>query len=147
MARSRCRPGNHQRCADCQHRLRRRQKRYQQEAGAEIGLPVSEDQAIKWLTINPAWALGLDDKIGSLEAGKNAEAVAKYEEALRISPDNKQANEGIKQARRAAVRAKLKDADDALSAAQYATALKEHYAADAQEEHGRRFHNRSRRSI
>jgi imidazolonepropionase-like amidohydrolase len=45
------------------------------EAGAEIGLPVSEDHAIQWLTINPAWALGLDDKIGSLEAGKNADVV------------------------------------------------------------------------
>ena len=44
-------------------------------AGAEIGLPVSEEQAIKWLTINPAWALGLDEKIGSLEAGKNADVV------------------------------------------------------------------------
>ena len=44
-------------------------------AGAEIGLPVAEDQAIKWLTINPAWALGLDDKIGSLETGKNADVV------------------------------------------------------------------------
>jgi imidazolonepropionase-like amidohydrolase len=44
-------------------------------AGAEIGLPISEDQAIKWLTINPAWALGLDDKIGSLETGKNADVV------------------------------------------------------------------------
>jgi imidazolonepropionase-like amidohydrolase len=44
-------------------------------AGAEIGLPVTEDQAIKWLTINPAWALGLDDKIGSLEAGKDADVV------------------------------------------------------------------------
>jgi len=45
------------------------------EAGAEIGLPVSEDEAIKWLTINPAWALDLDDKIGSLEQGKNADVV------------------------------------------------------------------------
>ncbi len=45
------------------------------EAGAEIGIAVSEDQAIKWMTINPAWALGLDDKIGSLEAGKNADVV------------------------------------------------------------------------
>jgi imidazolonepropionase-like amidohydrolase len=44
-------------------------------AGAEIGLPVSEEQAIKWLTINPAWALGLDDRIGSLEVGKNADVV------------------------------------------------------------------------
>lgn len=44
-------------------------------AGAEIGMPVSEDHAIMWMTINPAWALGLDDKIGSLEAGKNADVV------------------------------------------------------------------------
>ena len=44
-------------------------------AGAEIGIPVSDEQAIKWMTINPAWALGLDDKIGSLEAGKNADVV------------------------------------------------------------------------
>jgi imidazolonepropionase-like amidohydrolase len=44
-------------------------------AGAEIGIPVSEEQAIKWLTINPAWALGLEDKIGSLESGKNADVV------------------------------------------------------------------------
>jgi imidazolonepropionase-like amidohydrolase len=44
-------------------------------AGAEIGLPVSEETAIKWLTINPAWALGLDDKIGSLEPGKNADVI------------------------------------------------------------------------
>jgi imidazolonepropionase-like amidohydrolase len=44
-------------------------------AGAEIGIPVTADQAIKWLTLNPAWALGLDDRIGSLEAGKNADVV------------------------------------------------------------------------
>ncbi len=33
------------------------------------------DQAIRWLTINPGWALGLDDKIGSIEVGKNADVV------------------------------------------------------------------------
>ena len=45
------------------------------EAGVEAGIPVTEDIAIKWVTINPAWALGLEDKIGSLEVGKNADVV------------------------------------------------------------------------
>jgi imidazolonepropionase-like amidohydrolase len=44
-------------------------------AGHRFGIDVSEDQAIKWNTINPAWALGLDDKIGSIEVGKNADVV------------------------------------------------------------------------
>jgi imidazolonepropionase-like amidohydrolase len=44
-------------------------------AGNASGVSVSEDDAIKWLTINPAWALGLDDRIGSLEVGKNADLV------------------------------------------------------------------------
>ena len=43
--------------------------------GNRIGVPVTEDQAIKWLTINPAWALGLDDRIGSIEVGKAADVV------------------------------------------------------------------------
>ena len=42
----------------------------------QFDLPMrSEEQAVKWMTINPAWALGLDDRIGSLEAGKNADVV------------------------------------------------------------------------
>src|ERR1043166_1664616 len=44
-------------------------------AGRAAGINVTEDQAIKWLTINPAWALALDDKIGSIEVGKNADVV------------------------------------------------------------------------
>jgi len=43
--------------------------------GNRIGLPVSEDEAVKWMTINPAWALGLQDRIGSIEVGKNADVV------------------------------------------------------------------------
>ena len=43
--------------------------------GNRIGVPVSEDDAIKWLTINAAWALGIDDRTGSLQTGKNADVV------------------------------------------------------------------------
>ena len=45
------------------------------QAGRVAGIPVSEDEAVRWLTINPAWALGLDDRIGSLVVGKNADVV------------------------------------------------------------------------
>ncbi|MEA2719199.1 MAG: hypothetical protein QOJ39_1063 [Candidatus Eremiobacteraeota bacterium] len=44
-------------------------------AAKRIGLPVTEDVAVKWMTINAARALGLDDRIGSLEVGKNADVV------------------------------------------------------------------------
>ena len=43
--------------------------------GNRIGVPVTAEDAIKWMTINPAWALGLDDKIGSIQNGKNADVV------------------------------------------------------------------------
>ncbi|MEX2110055.1 MAG: amidohydrolase [Gemmatimonadaceae bacterium] len=44
-------------------------------AGIAAGVPLTEEQVIKWVTINPAWALGLEDRIGSLEPGKNADLV------------------------------------------------------------------------
>lgn len=44
-------------------------------AAAALGIAVPETEAIKWITLNPAWALGLDDRIGSLEVGKNADVV------------------------------------------------------------------------
>jgi imidazolonepropionase-like amidohydrolase len=40
-----------------------------------LGINISDEDAIKWITINAAWALGLDDRIGSLEVGKNADVV------------------------------------------------------------------------
>jgi imidazolonepropionase-like amidohydrolase len=45
------------------------------EAGSEIGITIREDEAIKWITLNPAWAIGLEKQIGSLEKGKNADIV------------------------------------------------------------------------
>jgi imidazolonepropionase-like amidohydrolase len=40
-----------------------------------LGITVTEDEAIRWITANAAWALGLDDRIGTLEPGKNADVV------------------------------------------------------------------------
>lgn len=44
-------------------------------AGRAIGLTLSEDDAIKWITANAAWTLGLEDRIGTIEKGKNADLV------------------------------------------------------------------------
>src|SRR3954471_18231494 len=44
-------------------------------AGAEAGITISRADAVKWLTINPAKALGIDKVTGSLEPGKNADVV------------------------------------------------------------------------
>jgi imidazolonepropionase-like amidohydrolase len=34
---------------------------------------VSENEALKMITLNPAWQLGVDDRVGSIEAGKDAD--------------------------------------------------------------------------
>jgi imidazolonepropionase-like amidohydrolase len=44
-------------------------------AGIKAGYDVSEAQAWRWLAINPAKALGIDDRTGSLKAGKMADVV------------------------------------------------------------------------
>jgi imidazolonepropionase-like amidohydrolase len=45
------------------------------QAGLEAGLDVNRENAIEWITINPAKVLGLESEIGSLEAGKRADVV------------------------------------------------------------------------
>ncbi|WP_419826117.1 amidohydrolase family protein [Sphingomonas sp.] len=44
-------------------------------AGRRAGLSLPPEHVIQWLTLNPAKALGLQDRIGSLAIGKNADAV------------------------------------------------------------------------
>jgi imidazolonepropionase-like amidohydrolase len=39
------------------------------------GIEVSRDQALRWITANPAWVLGIDDVTGTLEPGKRADVV------------------------------------------------------------------------
>lgn len=42
-------------------------------AGRRAGLDIAPQDAIAWVTLNPARVLGLGDQIGSLEIGKNAD--------------------------------------------------------------------------
>jgi len=44
-------------------------------AAREMGMEISDDAAIRWITINPAKALGIDRLTGSLEPGKGGDVV------------------------------------------------------------------------
>jgi imidazolonepropionase-like amidohydrolase len=44
-------------------------------AGRQAGLQISDDEALRWITLNAAWALGIHDRVGSLEPGKQADVV------------------------------------------------------------------------
>ncbi|HRI67000.1 MAG TPA: amidohydrolase [Polyangium sp.] len=44
-------------------------------SGRKVGIPITDEDAIRWLTANPAWALGIDDRTGTLEVGKDADVV------------------------------------------------------------------------
>ena len=56
-------------------------QRLNQEAGKamadgnRIGLNITPEQAIQWITLNPAKAMGVGDRTGSLETGKMADVV------------------------------------------------------------------------
>ena len=45
------------------------------QAGRAAGIEVSENDALRWITYNAAWALGIHDRVGTLETGKNADVV------------------------------------------------------------------------
>jgi imidazolonepropionase-like amidohydrolase len=44
-------------------------------AGREAGVEITANEALRWITANPAWALGIQDEVGTLEKGKNADVV------------------------------------------------------------------------
>lgn len=44
-------------------------------AGRRAGHAIDDDQALQWITANPAWALGVEDRVGTLTAGKTADIV------------------------------------------------------------------------
>jgi imidazolonepropionase-like amidohydrolase len=44
-------------------------------SGRRAGVVLDEDDALRWITANPAWVLGIDEVTGTLEAGKRADVV------------------------------------------------------------------------
>ena len=44
-------------------------------SGRAAGLELTENDALRWITANPAWALGIDSEVGTLEAGRRADIV------------------------------------------------------------------------
>ncbi|HLK37668.1 MAG TPA: amidohydrolase [Polyangiaceae bacterium] len=44
-------------------------------AGLAAGVKLTEDDALRWITANPAWVLGIDGQVGTLETGKRADVV------------------------------------------------------------------------
>ena len=43
--------------------------------GRDGGIQITEDEALRWITLNPAWSLGVDKVTGSIEVGKQADVV------------------------------------------------------------------------
>jgi len=48
-------------------------RRLNQDAGKIIHYGVSEEDALKMITLNPAWIIGVEDRVGSLDVGKDAD--------------------------------------------------------------------------
>ena len=46
-----------------------------QASGKSAGIQITDEDAIRWITANPAWALGVDSRTGTLEPGKEADVV------------------------------------------------------------------------
>jgi len=44
-------------------------------AGRHAGIKITDNQALRWITANPAWVLGIDKVTGTLEVGKRADVV------------------------------------------------------------------------
>ena len=62
--------------------------------GQQAGIPITRDQALRWITANPAWVLGIDSIAGTLEPGKMADVVvwsgdpfSVYTKALQVYND------------------------------------------------------------
>jgi imidazolonepropionase-like amidohydrolase len=48
-------------------------RRLNQEAGKGMRYGLTEEEALKAITLNPAWIIGVDDRVGSIDVGKDAD--------------------------------------------------------------------------
>ncbi len=48
-------------------------RRLNQDAGKAIHYGLTEEEALKAITLNPAWIIGVDDRVGSIDVGKDAD--------------------------------------------------------------------------
>ncbi len=97
-------------------------------AGRRAGIQVSEDEALRWITLNPAWALGVDHETGSVEPGKMADLVvwdgnpfSVYSKAVQVYIDGKLVYDRINSNAQPRT-----DFDVGFRASDYTTATSEH---------------------
>lgn len=50
-------------------------RRLNQEAGKVMRTGATEEEALRMITMNPAWIIGVEDRVGSIDAGKDADIV------------------------------------------------------------------------
>jgi imidazolonepropionase-like amidohydrolase len=48
-------------------------RRLNQDAGKGMRYGLTEEEALKAITLNPAWIIGVDDRVGSIDVGKDAD--------------------------------------------------------------------------
>jgi imidazolonepropionase-like amidohydrolase len=53
-------------------------------SGLRAGLPLKREDALRWVTANPAWQLGIETEVGTLEVGKRADLVVWDQDPLSV---------------------------------------------------------------
>lgn len=63
-----------------------RQNPFGEEQGSFYGAPITLEQAIRVMTINGAWCMGIEDKAGSIETGKSADLIVLDRNLFEVEP-------------------------------------------------------------
>lgn len=63
-----------------------RENPFGEEEGRFYGNPISLEQAVRVMTLNGAWCMGIDDKAGSIEVGKSADLIVLDRNLFEVEP-------------------------------------------------------------